>query len=233
MLVASTQQMTHSDGDGQEEQESADHPEIRQFQMRLRCDERDQGGDRQRADIRGDDLRPRREGQPSPDKERQGQRQRHHQQKVGDDVGRMYRRVLLFQDRIGPEATTLSTVEPMRSPPASTMLPPAMPVVAMEAISQGASPTVMIPSRSGPLGTRNPANQEIAGRTLMPTNRAITSGRHREGSCRSVRGSMLKPVENTRMARRMFTPWWRTTAASGACTVRPMTAATRTITSSR
>ena len=74
--------------------------------------------------------------------------------------------------RIGPARRTVNTVEPNRRPPASATSPPAMAVVAMEAISHGARPMAVTPSRRGPAVTRWATDHDSAGKTVMPAIRA-------------------------------------------------------------
>jgi len=77
-------------------------------------------------------------------------------------------------DRIGPARTTVARVEPMSTPAATAASPAASAVVATEAISHGARPTVSTPSRSGPGATRRAAAQDRAGRTVTPTATAAS-----------------------------------------------------------
>jgi hypothetical protein len=135
--------------------------------------------------------------------------------------------------RIGPARATVSTVEPMSTPPESATSPPAMAVVAMEAISHGANPMVVTPSRKWPATTRWATSHDSAGNTVMPAIAATVSGCQAAGSRRRLRASMLRAVENTKSTKKMSIPWWRSSHSSGARMVRPMIAATATITSSR
>ena len=64
--------------------------------------------------------------------------------------------------------------------------PPAMAVVATEAISQGASPATMIPSRSELAMTNCDASHDRAGSTMIPVATATTRGRHSAPSRRSA-----------------------------------------------
>src|ERR1700682_2540221 len=64
-----------------------------------------------------------------------------------------------------PAAATVSTVEPTRMPAAMTVSPPAREVVATEASSAGARPTVRTPRRRARVGMRRDADHDKAGRT--------------------------------------------------------------------
>ena len=134
--------------------------------------------------------------------------------------------------RIGPAAKIAMTVEPISTPAARAASPPAMAVVATEAISHGASPAVMTPSRSGPAGTTRETAHDSAGSTLIPTARAASSGRQAAARRRSAAGSIVTAVAKTRMASKTLMPWRAVSQANGGWTVRPMTAATSTAVSS-
>ena len=108
--------------------------------------------------------------------------------------------------RIGPARATVSRVEPSRRPPASATSPPAMAVVAMEAISQGAKPMAATPSRRCPAVTRWAADHDSAGKTVMPAISATDRRRQADGSSLSVRGSIVSAVEKTRITKRMSIP---------------------------
>ncbi len=79
--------------------------------------------------------------------------------------------------RIGPARATTATVEPISTPAETAAAPPAIAVVATEAISHGASPTTITPSRSDPAATSRETAQESAGSTVMPTASAASSER--------------------------------------------------------
>ena len=82
-----------------------------------------------------------------------------------------------FEAEDGPARATAATVEPISTPAASAASPPAIAVVATEAISQGARPTTRTPSRSGPAATIREAAQERAGSTVIPTMSTASSER--------------------------------------------------------
>jgi hypothetical protein len=102
--------------------------------------------------------------------------------------------------RIGPASTTVARVEPISTPAAMAASPAASAVVATEAISQGASPTVSTPSRSGPGVTRRAAAQDRAGRTVTPIATATSRRRHAAAARRSAAGSIVTAVAKTRIA---------------------------------
>ena len=134
--------------------------------------------------------------------------------------------------RIGPATATAVTVEPMSTPADRAASPPAMAVVATEAISHGARPTIMTPSRSDPDATIRETAQDNAGSTVIPAASAASRDRHVVVRRRSAAGSIVTAVAKTRTASRMLIPWWPASQASGAGTDRPRTAAASTAISS-
>ncbi len=62
--------------------------------------------------------------------------------------------------RIGPARAIVARVEPIRIPAERAASPPAVAVVATEAISHGANPATMIPSRSEPAATSLDASHD-------------------------------------------------------------------------
>ena len=134
--------------------------------------------------------------------------------------------------RIGPARATAAIVDPISTPAETAASPPAIAVVATEAISHGASPTTSTPSRSDPAPTIRDTAQESAGSTVIPTTSATTSERQAVTRRRSAAGSIVTAVANTRIASSTLMPWWPASHASGRCTVRPTIAAASTAMSS-
>ena len=123
-------------------------------------------------------------------------------------------------------------MEPISRPAATAASPPAIAVVATEAISHGARPTVSTPSRSGPAGTMRAAAQASAGSTVTPMASAASSGRQAAAARRSAAGSMVTAVAKTSTASRTLMPCLAASQASGRCTDSPMIAAASTAASS-
>ncbi len=134
--------------------------------------------------------------------------------------------------KTGPATSTVVTVDPMSTPADSAASPSAIAVVATDAISQGASPTVSSPSRSAPDGTICATAHDNAGSTVTPTSRAAASDRHATAIRPSAAGSIVSAVAKTSTASRTLIPWWLASHASGDCTSSPITAATSTVVSS-
>src|ERR1700728_3244568 len=82
------------------------------------------------------------------------------------------------RERIGPATATVATVEPTRTPAESAASPPAMAVVATDAISHGARPTVSTPLRSDPAARTRDAAHARAGSTVTPAPTTTTRDRH-------------------------------------------------------
>ena len=91
--------------------------------------------------------------------------------------------------RIGPARATAATVEPISTPAATAASPPAIAVVATEAISHGARPTTSTPSRSDPAGTSRETAQESAGQHGDPDERARPAASARRSPRRRERGA--------------------------------------------
>lgn len=127
---------------------------------------------------------------------------------------------------------TVTSVEPTRTPADSAASPLAMAVVATDAISQGASPMAITPSRSDPAATMREAAHDSAGRTVAPATRATTSGCQAADARRRASGLMVTAVANTSTARMALTPWCRTSHRRGDGAPSPTAAATSTVTSS-
>jgi hypothetical protein len=86
--------------------------------------------------------------------------------------------------RTGPAIATAVTVVRIRIPAASAASPPAIAVVATEAISHGAMPTAITPSRSGPAAT----TRDSACSTVTAAASAPASGRQVPARRRSAPG---------------------------------------------
>jgi putative hydrolases of HD superfamily len=134
--------------------------------------------------------------------------------------------------KAGPATSTVVTVDPMSTPAASAASPPAMAVVATDAISQGASPIVASPSRSGPGGAICATAHDSAGNTVIPASNAAASDRHATTTRFSAAGSIVSAVANTSMASSTLIPSWRASHASGGWITSPSAAATTTMASS-
>ena len=103
----------------------------------------------------------------------------------------------------------------MRTPADKAASPLAMAVVATEAISHGASPTHITPSRSDPALTIRETSHDSAGRTVAPTIRVMSRGRHDAAARRRAAGSIVTAVENTRTISRALMPLCEVNQASG------------------
>jgi hypothetical protein len=134
--------------------------------------------------------------------------------------------------RIGPARTTVVSVEPISTPADSAASPPAIAVVATEAISHGASPTVSSPSRTGPGGVRCATAHDSRGSTVVPASRATTKDRHEAAIRPSAVGVIVTAVAKTRTASSTLIPWWSASQASGFWTSSPTAAAASTVVSS-
>jgi len=134
--------------------------------------------------------------------------------------------------RIGPAKQTVATVEPMSTPADRAASPPAIVVVATEAISHGARPTVSTPSRSGPAATSKDTAQDSAGSTVTPTASAASSERHTRRRRRSAAGEIVTAVAKTSTASSTSMPCRAASQASGGRTDRPTMAAASTAASS-
>jgi hypothetical protein len=110
--------------------------------------------------------------------------------------------------RIGPARLTVAAVEPIRTPAETAASPPAMAVVATEAISQGASPAAITPSRRDPADTSREAAHDKSGSTTMPMATDARRRLHVSRNRRSEAGSRFNAVAKTRMASKTSMPWW-------------------------
>src|SRR5262249_34294567 len=109
---------------------------------------------------------------------------------------------------------------------------PAIAVVATDAISHGASPTVSSPSRSAPGGAIWATAHDRAGSTVIPASSATASDRHATATWASSAGSIVSAVASTSTASSTLIPRWPASQASGDWTTSPMTAAITTVVSS-
>ena len=134
--------------------------------------------------------------------------------------------------RIGPAIATATTVEPISAPAAMAASPRAIAVVATDAISHGARPTVSTPFRSGPAGTMCATAHDKAGSTVAPMASATSRRCQALAARRSAAGSMVTAVAKTSTASSTLMPCLAASQASGRCTDSPMTAAASTAASS-
>jgi hypothetical protein len=114
------------------------------------------------------------EGGAGSERDPGGQRQGNDKGETGDDATGWTDAWPASRGRIGPAAATVITVEPMSIPADRAASPAAMGVVATEAISHGARPMVMMPSRSDPAATTWETAQDSAGSTVIPAARAAS-----------------------------------------------------------
>ena len=129
---------------------------------------------------------------------------------------------------MGPANATVARVEPMRTPVENAGSPSAIAVVATEAISQGASPATITPSRSEPAATNRDASHDKAGSTKIPTVTAANNGLHIRPSRRRAVGSIVSAVAKTKTASRTSIPWCVSNQARGDWRLRPKIEATST-----
>ncbi len=103
--------------------------------------------------------------------------------------------------RIGPAATTVTSVDPISSAAVSAVPSPAMPAIATEATSAGATPMTRDPSRSGPGSVSCLAAQANAGSVTEVTRRTTVSRPAVVRACRTCPRVIETPMLATRTAR--------------------------------